>query len=253
MTCGDVQHALDAQLLGVLDREEAAALDAHLAACRACQALVSDVRRLQAELRLVGSDGPSPCSWERISARLAQDPVFQRAAAADLQTAPRTSRFNWRWVALAAALVVVVGGGSLSLLRQSLITSGTPASLTVAVPTDATTGDLVTSIESELELAARHYENAIAGLERVASESESPIDPALMATVKANLDIIDEAIDDSRQALRHDPQSQFAQESLFDAFRRKVALLQDTISLMNEMRKGNPARATAIASGLSKG
>ena len=43
------------------------------------------------------------------------------------------------------------------------------------------------------------------------------------------------------------------QQSLFDAFRRKVALLQDTISLMNEMRKGNPARATAIASGLNKG
>ena len=41
--------------------------------------------------------------------------------------------------------------------------------------------------------------------------------------------------------------------SLFDAFRRKVALLQDTIALMNEMRKGNPDTATAIASGLNKG
>ena len=74
-----------------------------------------------------------------------------------------------------------------------------------------------------------------------------------MATVKENLEIIDQAIDDSRQALRTDPQSQLAQENLFDAFRRKVALLQDTIALMNEMRKGNPARATAIASGLNKG
>ncbi len=252
MTCEDVQHALDAQLLGVLGREAAAALDAHLATCRACQALVTDVRRLQAELRLVGTEGPSPRSWDRISARLEQDPEFQRAAAADLEAAPRTSRFDWRWVVLAAALIVVVGG-SLSLLRQSLVTSRPPAPLAAAAPADAATGDLVTSIESELDLAAKHYENAIAGLERVANESESPIDPALMATVKANLDIIDEAIDDSRQALRNDPQSQFAQESLFDAFRRKVALLQDTISLMNEMRKGNPARATAIASGLSKG
>jgi len=111
----------------------------------------------------------------------------------------------------------------------------------------------VSSIESELDLAAKHYENAIAGLERVANESDSPIDPTVMATVKENLEIIDQAIDDSRQALRTDPQSQLAQESLFDAFRRKVALLQDTISLMNEMRKGNPARATAIASGLNKG
>jgi tetratricopeptide (TPR) repeat protein len=111
----------------------------------------------------------------------------------------------------------------------------------------------MTTIEGELDLAAKHYENAIAGLEQVAAESETPLDPIVMATVRENLDVIDQAIDDSRQALRADPQSQLAQESLFDAFRRKVALLQDTIALMNEMRKGNPSRATAIASGLNKG
>ena len=139
-------------------------------------------------------------------------------------------------------------------MRRSLTGPvGPQAPLVATAPSDGTPADLVTSIESELDLAAKHYENAIAGLERVANESDSPIDPAVMATVKDNLQIIDQAIDDSRQALRTDPQSQIAQESLFDAFRRKVALLQDTIALMNEMRKGNPARATAIASGLNKG
>ncbi len=43
-----------------------------------------------------------------------------------------------------------------------------------------------------------------------------------------------------------------AQESLFDAFRRKVSLLQDTIALMNEMRKGNQAGAARIAEGPNK-
>jgi hypothetical protein len=119
--------------------------------------------------------------------------------------------------------------------------------------TAAPDADPMTTIEGELDLAAKHYENAIAGLEQVAAESETPLDPIVMATVRENLDVIDQAIDDSRQALRADPQSQLAQESLFDAFRRKVALLQDTIALMNEMRKGNPSRATAIASGLNKG
>jgi anti-sigma factor RsiW len=253
--CQDVQRALDAQLVGTLGREEARALDAHMATCPECQALVADARRLQAELRLIGTEGPSPRSWDRISDRLEADPEFQRAGAAAVQADRRTPRFDWRWVALAATLLVVIAG-SLLVLRQSLNTVP-PATVAVA-PAGATgagtgTGDLVTSIESELDLAAKHYENAIAGLERVASESDSPIDPAVMATVKENLEIIDQAIDDSRQALRTDPQSQIAQESLFDAFRRKVALLQDTISLMNEMRKGNPARATAIASGLNKG
>jgi anti-sigma factor RsiW len=250
--CQDVQRALDAQLIGTLSREEAEALDAHLAGCPGCERLVADARRLQAELRLIGTEGPSPRAWERISARLEADPDFQRASADAIERDPRTRRFDWRWMALAAMLIIVIAG-SLVALRRSLGTTSTPAPIVAARPGEATTGDLVTSIESELDLAAKHYENAIAGLERVANESESPIDPAVMATVKENLEIIDQAIDDSRQALRSDPQSQLAQESLFDAFRRKVALLQDTIALMNEMRKGNPARATAIASGLNKG
>jgi anti-sigma factor RsiW len=252
VTCDDVQTALDAQLIGRLDRADAAALDVHLAGCPECQALVEDARRLQAELRLVGVEGPSPRAWDRVVEGLEADPEFQRVAAAAVQAEQRRHRTDWRWLALAAMLVVLIGS-SLFVLRRTLGPAAAhveaPASATAAVGTD----DLVTSIESELDLAARHYENAIAGLERVANESDTPIDPVVMATVRENLQIIDGAIDDSRQALRTDPQSQIAQESLFDAFRRKVALLQDTIALMNEMRKGNPSRATAIASELNKG
>ena len=43
-----------------------------------------------------------------------------------------------------------------------------------------------------------------------------------------------------------------AQESLFEAFRSKIGLLQDTISLINEMRKGNQAEAARIAGSLHK-
>jgi anti-sigma factor RsiW len=252
VTCQDVQRALDAQLIGTLGRDEAEALDAHLASCPACERLVADARRLQAELRLIGTEGPSPRAWDRIAARLEAEPDFQRAAADAIERDPRTRRLDWRWVALAATLLLVIAA-SLFGLRRSLGPQAPPTQVVASGSGEATTGDLVTSIESELDLAAKHYENAIAGLERVANESESPIDPSVMATVKENLEIIDQAIDDSRQALRTDPQSQLAQENLFDAFRRKVALLQDTIALMNEMRKGNPSRATAIASGLNKG
>lgn len=255
MKCQDAQQALDARLIGTLSRDDADALDAHLTSCQDCRVAEAEARRLQADLRLLGSEGPSPRTWERVSARLDADPEFQRAGAEAVERDARLRRVDWRWVALAATLIVVVAG-SLVGLRRSLGTAPGPAAPTVATAgagNDDTPAELVSSIESELDLAARHYENAIAGLERVASDGDSPIDPAVMATVRENLEIIDQAIDDSRQALRSDPQSQLAQESLFDAFRRKVALLQDTIALMNEMRKGNPAGATAIASGLNKG
>jgi hypothetical protein len=252
VTCQDVPQALDAQLTGTLDRAGAEALDAHLATCQTCRADVAAARRLQAELRLIGAEGPAPRAWDRVAARLEADPAFQQRAGASLAATQERRGLDWRWVALAATLVLVIAG-SLLVMRRSFREA--PAPMTAAAPAEAGAPDAdpMTTIEGELDLAAKHYENAIAGLEQVAAESETPLDPIVMATVRENLDVIDQAIDDSRQALRTDPQSQLAQESLFDAFRRKVALLQDTIALMNEMRKGNPSRATAIASGLNKG
>ena len=250
MNCHDAREAIDAQVIGTLGRDDAAALDAHLAACPDCARLAADTRRLQTELRLIGVEGPSSRTWDRIAARLEADPEFQRAAAAGSGGAERSTGFEWRWLAMAAALVVVIVG-SLLVLRQSL--TPVPTDTSIAASASDSPADLVTSIESELDLAAQHYENAIAGLERIANDSDAPLDPAVMATLRESLAVIDTAIDESRQALRTDPQSQLAQQSLFDAFRRKVALLQDTIALMNEMRKGNPAGATAIASGLNKG
>lgn len=252
MTCQDVPRALDAQLTGTLDRASVEALDEHLATCEACRAEVAVARRMQAELRLLGAEGPSPRAWDRVAARLEADPEFQRRAGDALAEVQARRGFDWRWAGLAAALVLVVAG-SLFVMRQSLGPAPAPVAATAPALADSPAADPMATIEGELDLAAKHYENAIAGLEKVAAESETPLDPTLMATVKENLDVIDQAIDDSRQALRADPQSQLAQESLFDAFRRKVALLQDTIALMNEMRKGNPSRATAIASSLNKG
>lgn len=252
MTCQEIQQAVDARLTGTLEREAAGALDAHLATCSDCRARLEDALRLQAELRLIGTEGPAPRTWDRIALRLAADPEFQRAASRALAATP-TPRRDWRWVALAATLLLVVAA-SLFVLRRSLGPTGTDSPARTARqagPAQAGPDDLVSAIEGELDLAAKHYENAIAGLERVASESDTPIDPMVMATVRSNLEIIDQAIDDSRQALRTDPSSQIAQESLFDAFRRKVALLQDTIALMNDLRRTTPSRA--VTSGLNKG
>ena len=48
--------------------------------------------------------------------------------------------------------------------------------------------------------------------------------------LQKNLQVIDQAIAESRAALRSEPQSAPARDSLFDALRRKVTLLQDTIA-----------------------
>ena len=49
------------------------------------------------------------------------------------------------------------------------------------------------------------------------------------------------------------PDSDPARESLLESFRAKVDLLQNTIALINEMRKGNDDQAARIISGLKRG
>jgi hypothetical protein len=63
------------------------------------------------------------------------------------------------------------------------------------------------------------------------------------AVLQKNLTVIDQAITESRDALRAQPSNASAQSGLFDALRTKVALLQQTVELINDMRKGNQAEA----------
>ena len=64
--------------------------------------------------------------------------------------------------------------------------------------------------------------------------------------------VIDGAITESRAALQTEPDNPAAQESLFDALRSKLELLQDVVALINEMRKGNPEGAARIVSGINQ-
>ncbi len=158
------------------------------------------------------------------------------------------------WIAAAAVLVIAVAT-SLYLAYARVVPGTTAqggAAGNMTSGTNASQSALVQSVESELQLAADHYEKAIAALEQVASQSDNSLDPAVTATLRSNLVIIDQAINDSRVALRVQPDDSVAQESLFEAFRRKVALLQDTIALMNEMRKGDTSGAARIVEDLNK-
>jgi tetratricopeptide (TPR) repeat protein len=93
--------------------------------------------------------------------------------------------------------------------------------------------NLVRSAASELQQAEQHYQNAITALEQLTVAKESALDLAVAAEIAQSLASIDRAIADSRAALKSDPDSFVAQTSLLEALRMKVALLQETVSLMN--------------------
>jgi hypothetical protein len=147
------------------------------------------------------------------------------------------------WLAAAAALVLAtVVGLRFMPGRTGPGGAETPASF----------GEAAAAVESELRLAESHYENAIKGLEQIASSDQSALDPGTAATLQKNLAVIDQAISESRAAMRSQPSNEPAQQSLIENFKSKIALLQDTVALINEMRKGNEAGAAQIVSGLKQ-
>ena len=64
--------------------------------------------------------------------------------------------------------------------------------------------------------------------------------------------LIDDAISKTSAALEREPSNLLAQQSLFEALRSKLALLQEMIALINEMRKGNQEGAARIVSGMDQ-
>lgn len=255
MTCAECRELVGELIDGTLAPDRRADVQAHVGVCAACRLLEEDFAAIRRAAAGLERPAPPDGLWMQIAGRIKSDPAFKGRTAAR----PPSWTMGARWLAAAATLVVVVvalawmvfrgqgpGGGQEQPGRQA-----PPATRQSDV---ASGGDaqLVESVESELRLAEGHYEKAIAGLEKIAKANERTLDPQVAATLQKNLTVIDQAIAESRAALGSQPESRPAQESLFEALRRKVSLLQDTIVLMNEMRKGDQAGAARIVEGLNK-
>ena len=183
--------------------------------------------------------------WIQIAGRIRLEDV--RPAADNAGARPRPSFVPW--LGLAAALVLITIG---VYAVTTLSTGVAPPAQTEIAESNPPLVDPVETAVAELQKAATHYENAMLELDRLAQANEGAIEPSLAKLLRDRLDMADRAIAESRQAMQSDPTSQPARESLFEAFRRKVSVLQATVSLMNEMRQGNPDGASRAAAGLNK-
>jgi anti-sigma factor RsiW len=246
-----IQELIDGTI-GAIRRVE---LERHLAECAECRSILADMEAIRQTAGALDPLEPPDGVWLQIAGRLRQEGRVQPPPARP-QRSPR-----YAMLAIAATLVLAVGGSTVALLtRYRSNTAAPPTAATTAAtpPSGNANADLaVESVEAEFRLAEQHYQNAIAKLEQAArldqtARDGNTLDAQTAAMLQKNLQVIDQAIAESREAVRSEPLSAAARDSLFDALRRKVALLQDTIALMNEMRKGNSAGAAQIVDGLNK-
>lgn len=250
MRCEDLSDGVLADLVdGSLDASVREEVERHLEECAACRALVIDLRTIRAAAFTLERPEPRPEVWAAIQARLADEPraVAPRRPATASGRAPLLGRpIGWRtWLAAAAALLAATIASMLPLVRRPPSVAAPGVEAPAAAPSTE-------SIAAAFGAAEVHYQKAIGDLEAIAREGRAALDPEVAAVLQKNLTVIDQAISESRAALGAQPSSASAQAGLFDALRTKVALLQQTVELINEMRQGNQAEAGRALQSLSR-
>jgi hypothetical protein len=248
MNCRDIEIELGDYVDGTLAGDRMHAVDAHVATCARCRSIVADVAAIRTAARTLEPQMPAAHVWTRIADAVEVEQRQRRDTDDSRATAwwrLASGALAWQPLLAAAAMLLVLSGATWVAWRDASTRAGRQQATIGSAPTS------VPDAVAEVQLAEQHYSSAIGDLEKVTQAEGGSLDPETTKVVQANLAVIDSAIGHSREALKSEPANTVAQESLFEALRSKVQLLQDTVALINEMRKGNQEGAARIMSGMN--
>ena len=253
MTCDTARERLHDQIDGTLDPAQARDLERHLEMCAACRWLQADLESIADAAETLAPMDPPDHLWLQIAGAWRREhgdlPMAGRSPAA----ARKYTFSTFQMLAAAAVLAVAVGGGWIAWnAGGGAIEPGTRAAgevlLERVVPASNVSADtLVESAKSDLDAAEELYTRAIAGLEQAALQQKDELSPEVAKVIETNIGVLDQAIGQSRAAVQSHPASVEARESLFEALRKKVALLQNTLALVSEISRGNSAGASRLS------
>jgi hypothetical protein len=219
MTCQQFDERLDEWVDGELAAEAAAEVETHLASCPLCRERERRLRQVLAHAAsLPRSVTPPRDLWPGIARRVERERSWSWAAG------------GWSPWALAAAATVVLG------LAAVLWTGRVPSAVkTVEIPAASPEARLaaLSSVVSDpvLATAERQYEDAANALLEALQAQRSELQPETLAAVRANLEVIDRALAEVRQALVRNPSNPELSRMLVATHRKKVDVLRRVVKL----------------------
>lgn len=263
LDCASVDERLADYLEGDLDFAARREVEAHVASCARCAALLHDLERIRAGAAELPELTPSTDLWAGIARRI-DAPVLPLTRPTPNVAAVRRN-FDWmKRAAVAAALVAVTAGVTYTLtvahgIREAARTVATnrqaspdssvspanetmqPNALAATAGAPATTdsssprGTEPASPPTQLKNASTSetYSREIDRLRTIFARNRSQLDPRTAAIIEANLKVIDDAIAQSKAALAQDPASRFLNSQLNSALGKKLELLQTAALLPN--------------------
>ena len=226
-----IQDAFTDRLSDYLDDEdlsasEHAAIEAHVATCRECQATLDELRQVALRARSLADTPPAANLWPGISERLTP-----RASVVVPFVKSESRRFSFtmpQLVAAGLALMVLSGGlvwvARLGDPRASLPAAGARYSSTRPSPNRR-------RHHHTCVLATLTTIEAVADLEKALDAGRSRLDPETVSILEENLRTIDQAIDQARKALRNDPANAYLNSHFAASRNRKLALLRRASAL----------------------
>ena len=237
---------LSEYLDAALPADEHAAVAAHLAECPACAQTLDELKQVVETARALTPRPPAHDLWSGVADRLASAPLSPAPRGVTPFRARPTRRISFTLPQIAAAsllLAAVSGGLTWTLRSRPAASVASPqAAATDAASAGADANARVTPDTStgarppvaEVSFADAQYDAAVADLEKALTKGRSRLDPSTVAIVEQNLQIIDHAIAQARQALETDPANSYLSSHLVETRRKKLDLLRRAAALTTE-------------------
>jgi len=216
-----------------LSPRERQAVESHLRGCAECAAVLDDLTRVVERAQRLDRRPPRADLWDGIAAR-----IETRGAA------PRRVSFTLPQLAAAAVVLIAASAGiawqfadraasrsdiARSTEAQSRASSGYEALAEREPSAERSNIDI-----AHVSFADAQYDAAVSDLEKALQNGRRRLDKTTIAIVEHNLQIIDQAIEQARQALETDPANDYLSGHLVEARRRKLDLLRRAAALTTE-------------------
>ena len=205
---------LSEYLDGELDDAERVALEAHLATCADCTAVLADLRRVVGRAQALDDRPPARDLWPGVAERIgvSTDDLARRRAR-------RRVSFTVPQLIAASITLIALSAGVARLVLRPTVTRETvaanPSSVSV-VPV------AIRRADSSADYAVADLRLALADGQRSGRLSSITV-----RRIERTLAVIDSAIAEGKRALAVDPKSGYLNQHLADTMRRKMEFLRE--------------------------